>query len=134
MFPVYILCTSVVFCLTCHQCLDCCSKCACRARVNLLWSALWASFKVITILMKGNTLPFRNQPTLTRLQITCTSLRNINLMQVLHGLIQKNSVEKVTNQISLAIFNRLFLVPKSNNKWSPILDLNSLNNTGICRT
>ena len=28
---------------------------------------------------------------------------------------------------SLSFFNRLFLVPKPNNKWSPILDLSSLN-------
>ena len=35
--------------------------------------------------------------------------------------------KKVTNQRSLAFFNTLFLVPKPNNKWRPILDLSSLN-------
>ena len=31
------------------------------------------------------------------------------------------------NKTSLSIFNRLFLVPKPNNKWRPILDLSHLN-------
>ena len=48
-------------------------------------------------------------------------------MEVLHALIQKNAVEKVKTQMSPAFFNRLFLVPKCNNKWRPILDLRSLN-------
>ena len=34
---------------------------------------------------------------------------------------------KVENQTSLGFFNRLFLVPKANNKWRPILDLSNLN-------
>ena len=37
----------------------------------------------------------------------------------------KNAV--VQNQSSLGFFNRLFLVPKPNNKWRPILDLSKLN-------
>ena len=48
-------------------------------------------------------------------------------MGALHALIQKNVVEKVQNQTSLAFSNRLFLVPKSNNKWKPILYLSSVN-------
>ena len=39
----------------------------------------------------------------------------------------KNAVELVQNKKSLGFFNRLFLVPKPNNKWSPILDLSKLN-------
>ena len=37
------------------------------------------------------------------------------------------TVELVRNQTSLGFFNRLFLVPKPNNKWRPILDLSTLN-------
>ena len=36
-------------------------------------------------------------------------------------------MELVHNQTSLGFFNRLFLVPKPNNKWRPILDLSNLN-------
>ena len=39
----------------------------------------------------------------------------------------KNAVERVHKQTSLGFFNRLFLVPKPNNKWRPILDLSNLN-------
>ena len=39
----------------------------------------------------------------------------------------KNAIELVHNQTSLGFFNRLFLVPKPNNKWRPILDLSKLN-------
>ena len=38
----------------------------------------------------------------------------------------KNAVELVKNQKS-GVFNRLFLVPKPNKQWRPILDLSSLN-------
>ena len=38
-----------------------------------------------------------------------------------------NAVELFQNQKYLGFFNRLFLVPKPNNHWRPILDLNKLN-------
>ena len=53
--------------------------------------------------------------------------RNSCLLEALHQLIDKNAVEQVMNKTSLSFFNRLFLVPKPNNKWRPILDLNHLN-------
>ena len=42
-------------------------------------------------------------------------------------LIEKKAVERVRVQTSLAFFNRLFIVPKPNHKWRPILDLSTLN-------
>ena len=39
----------------------------------------------------------------------------------------KNAVKLVQNKKSQGFFNRLFLVPKPNNKWRPILDLSKLN-------
>ena len=48
-------------------------------------------------------------------------------MEALHQLTDKNAVELVRNQTSLGFFNQLFLVPKPNNKWRPILDLSKLN-------
>ena len=46
---------------------------------------------------------------------------------------KQNAVEPVDNPNSLGFYNRLFLVPKPNNRWRPILDLSTLNtflNTG----
>ena len=37
------------------------------------------------------------------------------------------AVEKVRVQSSLGFYNRLFIVPKPNKKWRPILDLSALN-------
>ena len=53
--------------------------------------------------------------------------RNLYLLEALHQIIDKNAVELVDNQRSLGFFNRLFVVPKQNNKWRPILDLSKLN-------
>ena len=47
--------------------------------------------------------------------------------EALHQLIDKNAVELVQNLKSLEVFNQLFLVPKPNNRWRPILDMKNLN-------
>ena len=57
----------------------------------------------------------------------CTSLKKIYLMEALHALMQNQTIEMVKTQKSLGFFNHLFLVPKPNNRWRPILDLSTLN-------
>ena len=42
-------------------------------------------------------------------------------------MINKNAVEPMENPNSLGFYNRPFLVPKPNNWWRPVLDLNTLN-------
>ena len=95
------------------------------------WLDLGAGPKVVQILQEGYTLPFRIRPKLTRIPTVISSyanpLRNSYLLEALHQLIDKNVVEQVSNQTSLGFYNRLFLVPKPNNKWRPILDLSHLN-------
>ena len=95
------------------------------------WLNLGAGPKTIQILKEGYVLPFRTRPNLTRSPtvISCYANphRNSYLLEALHQLIDKNAVELVHNRTSLGFFNRLFLVPKPNNKWRPILDLSKLN-------
>ena len=95
------------------------------------WLDLGSGPKVVQILKEGYTLPFRIRPKLTRYPtvVSCyvNPRRNSYLLEALHQLIDKNAVELVHNQTSLGFFNRLFLVPKPNNKWRPILDLSNLN-------
>ena len=95
------------------------------------WLDLGAGPKVVQILQEGYILPFRIRPKLTRIPtvVSCYAnpLRNSYLLEALHQLIDKNAVEQVSNQTSLGFYNRLFLVPKPNNKWRPILDLSHLN-------
>ena len=96
-----------------------------------IWLDLGAGPKAIQILKDGYTLPFQTRPKLTRSPtvISCyvNPHRDSYLLEALHQLIAKNAVELVRNQKSLGFFNRLFLVPKPNNKWRPILDLSKLN-------
>ena len=91
----------------------------------------WKTWKIVQILKEGYTLPFRIRPQLTRSPSVISRYvnphRNSYLLEALHQLIDKNAVERVRNQNSLGFFNRLFLVPKPNNKWRPILDLSNLN-------
>ena len=94
------------------------------------WVALGVSPNVVTVLKEGYTLPFQFRPNLTRSPnvISCdvNPHRNLYLLKALHQLLNKNAIEPVTNQTSLDFYNRLFLVPKPNNRWRPILDLSNL--------
>ena len=121
-------------CKTCHKCQKCCSKSSSRSQTSKFWQIwlnLGAGLKVVQILNEGYTLPFRTRPKLTRCPtvVSCyvNPHRNSYLLEALHQLIDKNAVELVQNQTSLGFFNRLFLVPKPNNRWRPILDLSKLN-------
>ena len=92
------------------------------------WLGRGASPTVVQILWEGYTLPFRTRPNLTKFPtVVSCYVRNSYLLEALHQLIDKNAIELVHNQTSLGFFNRLFLVPKPNNKWRPILDLSKLN-------
>ena len=95
------------------------------------WLDLGVGPKVVQILKEGYTLPFRHRPKLARSPTVVSSYadphRNSYLLEALQQLLDKNAIELVQNQASLGFFNRLFLVPKPNNKWRPILDLSKLN-------
>ena len=96
------------------------------------WEALGSSPKVVTTLREGYTLPFRFRPHLTRSPTVISNYHNSAkqsfLVEALYQLINKNAVEPVENQNSLGFYNQLFLVPKPNNRWRPVLDLSTLNN------
>ena len=95
------------------------------------WLDLGAGPKVVQIPREGYTLPFRTRPKLSRVPtvVSCygNPRRNLKLLEALHQLTTKNAIELVNKQTLLGFFNRLFLVPKPNNKWRPILDLSNLN-------
>ena len=71
------------------------------------------------------------RPNLTRSPTVISNYHNpskqAHLLEALYKLVNKNAVEPVANQNSLGFYNRLFLVPKPNKRWRPILDLSTLN-------
>ena len=118
----------------CHKCPNCCHKSTCRGDLHQFWEKwedLGASPKVVTALREGYTLPFRFRPNLTRSPTVISNYvnpqRQSHLLEALYQLLNKNAVEPVANQNSLGFYNRLFLVPKPNNRWRPILNLCTLN-------
>ena len=95
------------------------------------WEALGVSPKVVATLREGYTLPFGFRPNLIRSPTVISNYQNptrkANLLEALCQLVNKNAIEPVENQNSLGFYNRLFLVPKPDNRWRPILDLITLN-------
>ena len=95
------------------------------------WLSLGSNPQVVSILKDGYNLPFKMRPPLTRSPLIVGGYanphRNKYLKEALQSLITKQAVEKVVVRASLAFYNQLFIVPKPNNKWHPILDLSKLN-------
>ena len=95
------------------------------------WEPLGSSSNVVTTLREGYTLPFRFRPNLTRspnfVSKYVNPQRQSHLLEALYQLVNKNAVEPVANQNSLGFYNHLFMVPKPNNWWRPVLDLSTLN-------
>ena len=86
------------------------------ARLHNFWEkleVLGSSPKVVTTLRESYTL---QNPS-----------KQAHHLEALYQLVNKNAVEPVANQNSLGFYNRLFLVPKPNNRWRPVLDLSTLN-------
>ena len=96
-----------------------------------VWLSLGANPRVVSILQEGYTLPFKIRPPLTRSPVIKSGYahpgKSKALYQAVTDLVNKLVVEKVVIRSSLAFYNRLFLVPKSNQRWRPILDLSHLN-------
>ena len=95
------------------------------------WETLGSSPKVVTTLREGYTLPFHLRPNLSRSPTAISNYHNpskqAHLLEALYQLVNKNAVEPIANQNSLGFYNRLFLVPKPNNRLRPVLDLSNLN-------
>ena len=95
-----------------------------------VWQRLGSNPRVMSVLRDGYNNPFRERPQLSYFPSIvnkyASPLKNKALLKALASLIQKQAVEKVVVRSSLAFYNRLFLVPKSNRKRRPILDLSKL--------
>ena len=95
------------------------------------WETLGANPRVVSILREGYTLPFKMRPPPDQISShqkwLCKPGKKSSSFRSSKCLNRKLVVEKVVVRTSLSFYNRLFLVPKPNNKWRPILDLSQLN-------
>ena len=95
------------------------------------WARLGANSRVVSILKDGYVLPFKLKPPLVRHPLIVSGYANPNrnkfLREAVQNLVDKKAVEMVRVRASLAFFNRLFIVPKPNQRWRPVLDLSALN-------
>ena len=128
-----LLCKSLSLCPKCGKCTGCCQKSTCgRPSAKVLAGLALSGFKSKgSVHTKGKVLPaLQSKTPLSRSPVIVSGyadpVRNKHLKEYLLALIQNQVVEKVVVPSSLAFYNRLFLVPKPNNKWRPILDLSQL--------
>ena len=95
-----------------------------------VWQKLGSNPRVVSLLRDGYSLPFRERPHLSRFPLIVSKYASPSkskaLIEALWSLRQKRVVERVVIKSSLAFYNRLFLVPKPNGQWRPILDLSQL--------
>ena len=124
------LCKSMLFCPSCSQC---CHRTECRGKTTQLLASLAENGCKSSggICLERGLHPSVQRPRLTRFPLVqsgyANPVKNQFLKEALVNLMNKLVVEKVVIKSSLAFYNRLFLVPKPNKKWRPILDLSQLN-------
>ena len=86
---------------------------------------------VLNITTNGYVLPFILNPHLVRAPPIRSGYKALQKDQALASCIQsllsKNAMERVENVNSLGFYSRLFLVPKPQQRWRPVIDLSRLN-------
>ena len=84
------------------------------------WARLGANSRVDSILKEGYVLPFKLKTPRVRHPLIVSGYANPNrnkfLREAVQNLVDKKAVEMVRVRASLAFFNRLFIVPKPNQK------------------
>ena len=109
------------------------SKLPVGARLQLFWKTwldLGAGLKVVQILRGLHPL-LSDLAELGKItyhhKLLCQSSQGPLPVRGITSAYEQIVVKLVQNQKSLHFFNRLFLIPKLNNHWRPILDLSKLN-------
>ena len=104
------------------------------SRLQAYWQ-VWENFKVhprvVLVLKQGYCLPFKEKPPLTRFPTIKSSyslpIKQQALQEAVQQMVQKRAVFPVQNKNSLGFYSRLFLVPKPENKWRPVIYLSVVN-------
>ena len=95
------------------------------------WQTNNCSDNKLSIITNGYILPFISKP--KNSQNSCDYVmiqgpsKDQALASCIQSLLSKYAIERVENVKSLGFYSRLFLVPKSRQRWRPVIDLSSLN-------
>ena len=90
------------------------------------WSRITDDPWILSVVRHGYVIPLSQPPPLSSTPINLTSDHPF-LPQAVQMLVDKGAVERVQNPHSPGFYSRLFLVPKKDGTWRPILDLSHLN-------
>ena len=95
------------------------------------WLTNKCSDNVLNIITNGYVLPFISRSNLVRAPLIQSSYKALQkelaLTSCIQSLLSKNAIERVENVKFLGFYSRLFLVPKSHQRWRPVIDLSRLN-------
>ena len=96
------------------------------------WTALFPhSAWLLQLIYEGVSLSFINPPPLTRhprpIQLPADPMKRQALLNEVRSLLQKKAIIEVSTPTSMGFYSHLFLVPKSDGKWRPVIDLSALN-------
>ena len=124
------LCKSLEFCTKCHKCPTCCTKSTCRGQITPVWGKMGSPRRQPQSTSSSQRrlhtslpVPAQSDQKSHNNKQLCKSLQEQLPVGGMHQMLDKNAVELVQNPQSLGFYNWLFLVPKPNNRWHPILDL-----------
>ena len=95
-----------------------------------LWRRFFTDYpEVLRKVAQGVLLQFSSEaPTLTRTPIPLFSRRRLPDLQAAAEKLQRSgAIEEVLNTNSPGFYSRLFLVPKQDGAWRPVIDLSTLN-------
>lgn len=90
------------------------------------WNKITQDPWVLKIVREGYVIPFHHKPPLSTVPILFGSDHPF-LPEAIQGLLNKGAVERVHQPQTPGFYSRLFLVPKKNGTWRPVIDLSTLN-------
>lgn len=91
-----------------------------------VWSFLEAPQAILNIVRDGYALPFRTKPPTVTEPIFLKAGNQPEIKKQVVKLLEKAAIEPVLNTNSPGFYSRLFVVPKSNGGYRPVIDLSEI--------
>ena len=90
------------------------------------WEQITQDPWVLQIVKEGYVIPFDHKPPLSHVPMALAS-GHPAIPEAIQVLLEKRAVERVLDTSSPGFYSRLFLVPKKNGSFRPVIDLSRLN-------